>query len=339
MFSYSIDKPEIKMIERNDVSVNINWEDENNFTKLIVVHPEKAKAISPDLFKIYKPLTEFDTSKIDSYTGNGNLVVYSGTDKTGSLKIKKTNPDTDYEVDFYYLNQTGKDFENKGKAQTLNFFTSALKPAKQARGVAYKGFTDKSADVVWKRGDGKKCIVLMKKGKGNLTPPENGKEYKASSEYGKGTSTDKDSTFAVFAGSGTEVMVENLEPNTLYTIKVFEYNGSGEKINYQSADAFLNPGLRLTMLETPILYKAENITATTFVAKWKKVSGGDVYELDMAYDKKFEKPQPDYFAVDVGNLSEYMFEELKPGKYYLRVRAFGNKNRSENSKPIEFELK
>ncbi len=337
--TFSIEKPKIKILERNDVSMSIKWDDNNSSKKIIVVHTKKDNAVKPALEKTYKPVSGFDSSLTESYTGLGNLVVYSGNDKTGTIKLSNTNADTDYEIDFYYVNESNKTFENKGNPFTESFFTSAVKPSKGTRNVAFTKVSDTQFEINWKRGDGKKCIMIIKKGKGGLTLPVNGTEYKASEEFGKGSKTDKDSTFVVYSGSGNDVTVKNLQPNTFYTMQVVEYNGSGEKINYQSATGFFNPNNRTTLLETPTLYNAENITESSFVAKWKKVDGADVYELDLGYDKEFQKMHPDFTAIDVGNINEYMFEELKPGKYYLRVRAFGNKNHSENSKPIQFELK
>jgi len=84
---------------------------------------------------------------------------------------------------------------------------------------------------------------------------------------------------------------------------------------------------------------AKDITPTSFTASWKKVAGAESYIVEFANDREFTMPYQSSATVDVGDLDTYILEELKPGKYYYRVRATSRHNRSEYSNVIGVEVK
>lgn len=335
--AYAMEKPTLEVTQREDVGLKINWKDNNNFKKIIMLRSSASKAVKPLPEKNYTVSEVFDVTKNESFEGS-SLVVFVGEEKAGSLNLTGLTANTEYYLDFYYVGSTGK-LENNGKAQNIEVFTTAPKPARAASLIAYKTVKANMLDVIWQKGDGKKRLVLMKKGKGSITPPKNGVEYNASNELGKGSSTDRDSTFAIYNGSGTTVVIKDLEPDTYYTFKVCDYNGSSDRINYQTKDVFLNPSSKATLLETPELYKPENIKATSFLSKWKKVKGAETYIFDLASDENFKHILRDFEGMDVGDIDNYLVEDVPTGTVYMRVRAVGHRNHSEDSNVIEIELK
>ncbi|RYY54710.1 MAG: hypothetical protein EOO09_13270 [Chitinophagaceae bacterium] len=82
-------------------------------------------------------------------------------------------------------------------------------------------------------GDGENRLVVIRKGNTLTAQPVDGSTYLAYSQFGLGSNLGNLSY--VVGTSGTTVQVYNLEPNTEYSVGVFEYNGTGNGTNYFQA--------------------------------------------------------------------------------------------------------
>ncbi|HXT10977.1 MAG TPA: DUF5695 domain-containing protein [Candidatus Angelobacter sp.] len=84
--------------------------------------------------------------------------------------------------------------------------------------------------------------------------PANGVTYSGNASYGAGSQLPAAGYYVVYAGTGTNVSVNNLVPNTAYDIAVFSYAGSGSSISYNHSPAvtslFLPPNAIIAQLET-----------------------------------------------------------------------------------------
>lgn len=339
---FSVEKPKISVIERSDRELKFAFYDHNPGLKsIMVLRNKKTKNVTPNPFFSYEASNFFDTTQKNSLTGPGNVVVYLGAEYSEAEKvsfhhIKDLKPETEYELDFYFMK--GNTLEKKGKPVSYTLKTTVPSPNQQARNILYSNAADKSFDMKWSRGDGKKCLVVMKIGKSEITPPTNGTEYDAD-VFGKGDKTDKDSSFVVYNGTESSIKMSKLSPNTLYTTQIFEYNGKGDQITYLKSSSSLNPSYKKTLIEAPVLKPAENITSSSFTGKWSKVYGAEIYEMEIATDAAFKKLLPDFETMDVGNINEYTVEDVPAGQYFVRVRAMGNKNFSQYSNIITVTIK
>jgi hypothetical protein len=60
------------------------------------------------------------------------------------------------------------------------------------------------------------------------------------------------------------------------------------------------------------------------------------YFIDVAKDNTFKEFLPEHKDLDVGNISEYLIEDIKgESKVYCRIRAVGESGESESSNIIE----
>ena len=67
--------------------------------------------------------------------------------------------------------------------------------------------------------------------------PANGFTYTGNTNYGLGSSLPASGYYVVYAGSGTNVAVDNLALSTTYNVAVFSYAGSGTTTAYNRAPA------------------------------------------------------------------------------------------------------
>lgn len=95
-------------------------------------------------------------------------------------------------------------------------------------------------NVSWKSGTGSAgTVVVMWTATNRLAKeiPANGFTYTGNANYGFGSALPAGSYFVVYAGSGTNALVDNLVPNTTYNVAAFSYSGSGTSTAYSHAPA------------------------------------------------------------------------------------------------------
>ncbi len=310
--------------------------EERTQKKIFVLRIKDQASIKALADKEYLPSPFFGTEMEDSYTGDGNLVVYSGAEQEGEFFLLELAPNTEYLLDAYYFVNDSQTIQTE--VFSTGFFTLTEKPKVQAYNVLYKNTTSNSLKFTWKRGDGAGCMVIMRPG-AMPANPLGGRVYQADVEYGKGDMLGEE-TFVVYKGIENSVEVKNLSSNTKYFIKIVEYNGEGRSINYMLEETGANPSKKMTMLETPVFLEPIEIGSDYFMPAWKPVPGAETYILDVARDDDFEDIIKEWQGVDVGNLTEFYVDMLKPDEdYYIRVRAESRGNRSELSKVMNVETK
>jgi endonuclease G len=145
------------------------------------------------------------------------LADFNGTDATGGA--------------------TGLTFGAGNNAHNTAYINSLRAPAPMgepttpASNVNFTNVGATSFTVNWTNGNGTARIVLAKAGAPVDAVPVDGTAYTANAAFGSGTQIGT-GNFVVFTGSGNNVTVTNLTPNTNYNFAVFEYNGTGASADY-----------------------------------------------------------------------------------------------------------
>ncbi|MGZ3864985.1 MAG: T9SS type A sorting domain-containing protein [Bacteroidia bacterium] len=105
---------------------------------------------------------------------------------------------------------------------------SAQAPSVQASNlqVSYKYSSGTAVTLTWQRGNGQRCIVVLRKSaSNNSTPPgSTTANFNPSASYGNGTSLGNGDNYIIYDGTGTSVYTYNLTANTDYCAYVYEYN-------------------------------------------------------------------------------------------------------------------
>ncbi len=107
-------------------------------------------------------------------------------------------------------------------------------------GLTLATSTGNGLDVSWRPGTGSTgSLVVVWPGTNDVVKevPANGFTYTGNANYGMGGNLPAAGYYVVYAGSGTNVTVNNLALNTTYNVAVFSYAGSGSLTAYSHTPA------------------------------------------------------------------------------------------------------
>lgn len=118
---------------------------------------------------------------------------------------------------------------------TVTGVVTTFEPAVQATNLVSSNLTDTRVNVSFTAGNGTSRILVYRAAAAPEVAPADGAIYTAGSTTGSGN-------YVAYVGSGTgPVAILGLVPGASYTIKVYEFNGTGGAENYNTTDAANNP--------------------------------------------------------------------------------------------------
>ena len=166
----------------------------------------------------------------------------------------------------YAINSSGTGYSTNG-----SFITLTNEPTSQASGVNIVARQNGNLTVSWTRGNGSKCIVLVKAGSTVDSAPVDGSTYTASATFGSGTQIGS-LNYVAYLGTGSSVTITTLSAATTYYVAVYELNGSGGSENYLAPPATGSQ----TTVTTPITLLTWNGNAD---ADWNNTNNWDAFAV------------------------------------------------------------
>ena len=219
------------------------------------------------------------SSHVAGYPKNtGNVTSYS----VGSL-----SQDQDYYYRVTALNDggDGDDTEsaNSGKE---SLHTLVSEPTTQATNLTWEKLSSTSFRLYWDNGNGAGRIAVVKVNSG-ITDPSDGTTYTANSSFGSGSDIGGGS-YVVYDGSSkaTSVDVTNLvDDGTEYYIKVYEYNGSADKTNYNTTATGGDNYGKTTLPVSLLSFSAKSVNDNVLIS-WETASelNNDYFIVERSLD-------------------------------------------------------
>ncbi len=158
-------------------------------------------------------------------------------------------------------------------------------------------------------------LVLRKAGSAPTEVPVDGTTYSGTFN----TST------VVHNGSETSFGSTGLSAGTVYHYAVYAYNGSGQSINYLTANPL--SGEKLTAPAAPVV-DLKNPTSSSFVAEWSIVASATGYKLEVSLNSSFN---PVAQTHDVTGTAFNVTGLQAATQYHVRVYAVNTSGQSESS--------
>ena len=177
----------------------------------------------------------------DEYSGNFGVGSFPGS-------LTGLSPKTLYFVRAYAHNSDGYGYGNEE-----SFWTLANEPTLQSGHLKIRSVTYSTAYLKWKRGDGEKCIVVMKENS-NFTQFTliDGWSHIANDNFQFAQTDPYEQGRIVYIGTGNTLTVTGLQPNTTYYVYVVEFNGSENVEQYDNTVNYLTgAGAYIRWFTTP----------------------------------------------------------------------------------------
>ena len=233
----------IEFKNTTESSTTISWTNGNGSKRLVFVKEGSGNLSGVTDATTYLANSDFSSKGSQAGT-SGYYCVYNGEASSVDLKGLKAN--TSYTVRVLeYTGEAGSEKYLTTTAQnnpaTLTTLVPLL-PEVQATDIQFVNLSLHAMGISWTKGSGSKRVVFMKEGTGDLAEVSNHSLYTASSDFSyRGTPAGNSGYYCVYNGDGNAVQVNNLKRNTLYTVRVCEYNGTEGAEEYLTVTASGNP--------------------------------------------------------------------------------------------------
>ncbi len=210
-------------------------------------------------------------------SGSGEYVVYNGTGT--SVDITSLTVGTEYYLRAFEYNNTGSNIDyltTTADGNPNSQFTLSSEPTTQVTHFTISTISSNSLGLTWTNGNGTGRIILAKQTETNpsFPDPSDGITYNANTSFGDGSEIGT-GFYVVYAGTGNTATITNLQGNTKYYFKIYEYNDNGA-INYMLtnapvAQANTNQKAAPTVQASSINFT--NLNTTSFTINWTKGDG------------------------------------------------------------------
>ncbi len=107
----------------------------------------------------------------------------------------------------------------------------AQAPTTPASGLYFDNIDGDRFRLIYTRGNGQNVLIIAKEGSAVTSIPVDGIDYTANASFGLGNEIATDE-FVVYEGAGNAPIIVNLNFNTAYHFRIFEFNGAGVTTEY-----------------------------------------------------------------------------------------------------------
>lgn len=197
----------------------VNWTKGNGEKRIVVASdvPDFSGSGIPSDGTDYNASNSFG---LGDQIGSGNFVVYKGT----GTSVTVTNLDSASTYYFRIFEYNGTDFQTQYNTEDVleGNGTTLSAPLNGPENLQIFDIFGNRASMSWIRGDGDRNLVILREG---AIPGEPllYQRYTGNSTFGNGSAVGGGR--AVIAGTQNSVNITNLQPNTWYYTRIFEYNG------------------------------------------------------------------------------------------------------------------
>ncbi len=198
------------------------------------------------------------------WTNSGQQCIYNGNGTT--VNVSALSAGTTYYFQAYeYNNGASTYYLITSPANTSQATT--IVPVTQSSAVNFTPVATTSMTINWTSGSGAGRIVRVNS-TNSFVPPVDGTSYTANSVYTSGERT-------VYNGTGSSVAITGLSQGTTYYVEIFEYNGTGTGVTYNTTSPAT--GNQTTTVNPPSTQPTfttfTNIGTTSLTANWTAGNG------------------------------------------------------------------
>ncbi len=239
-------------------SVTLNFTKGNGYGRVVIARKTNAVNATPADVTFYSYDENFGGG---AKLNDDNFVVYRGAGS--SITVKQLEPNTTYHFAIFEYN--GNNFPVYLKPGAVFSTTTDAGPSSPSSNIQLSFVEGNSFRVSYTRGNGTNRLIIMSKNGPISFVPANGQSYVANRSFGTPGTEVADGEFVIAAATGNTVDVLNLEGNTTYYFRAFDYdvdaNGNTYYLTSSSATGIGSSALIPTQIGSNL--KITNLTGTT----------------------------------------------------------------------------
>jgi hypothetical protein len=259
-------------------SVTINWAKGNGDGRIVIARKGAPVNVIPADLTAYSPSSDFGSG---TKIGTDNYVVYRNTTNTAALVVKNLEPNTTYHFAiFEYKGSSSPVHLTPGATYTA---TTHAGPTQAPTSATYNYVEGNSLRISVSGGNGTRRLFIVKKGTAVTKAPVNGTTYTANAAFGTpGTEIGTDE-YVVAATTNNYVDITNLEPNTTYHYRVFEYDVDAAGNTWYLTNSFFTRSTSTATTPTTVVSELQmvSVSGSSATFKWKSGSGSGQYRMIM----------------------------------------------------------
>lgn len=213
-------------------SLLLSWTKGNGANRIILAREGAPVEASPADFSTYAANSQYGQG---TRMTDDSYIVYNGYGN--SATVNGLNPGKTYY--FTIVEYNGAGYPVYLTSATASGSVKMLdRPSVPSSGMSFSSIEGNKLTIKWTSGNGARRILIGCKGSAVTAVPQDGNGYPANAAFGSGTEIGPDQ-FVLADNSNADVQVTGLDPASSYYFAVFEYDGQGTDIRYQT-DAFLS---------------------------------------------------------------------------------------------------
>ena len=200
-----------------------------------------------------------------AWAGAGQQCIYNGSGTT--VNLTGLSAGTTYYFRAYEFNGSGATIKYFLTTPPSTSQASTIVPVTQSSAIGFPTVGTNSFTINWTNGSGAGRIVRVNSANSFINP-SNGTAYSGTAAYTSGEQT-------VYSGTGSSVAVTGLSQGITYYVEIFEYNGTGTGITYNTTSpATGNQSTAASAPTTQPTFSAfTNIGTTGLTVNWSAGNG------------------------------------------------------------------
>lgn len=213
-------------------SLLLSWTKGNGANRIILAREGAPVEASPADFSTYAANSQYGEG---TRMNDDSYIVYNGYGN--SATVNGLNPGKTYY--FTIVEYNGAGYPVYLTSSTASASVKMLdRPSVPSSGMSFSSIEGNKLTIKWTSGNGARRILIGRKGSAVTAIPQDGNSYPANAAFASGAEIAPDQ-FVLADNSNADVQVTGLDPASRYYFAVFEYDGQGTDIRYQT-DAFLS---------------------------------------------------------------------------------------------------
>lgn len=290
--------------------VTLKWQKGGGDKRTIIARKGAPVNAVPQDLKAYRHIVTFGTGDV---INNDNYVVYDGTGAEAT--VLGLEPNTTYYFSIFEAN--GTSFPVYLTPGTSKDQLTNAGPTQASGNITFPSVEGNSLQLSFGVGNGMHQLIIVRKGQAVTAVPVNGRTYTPNTEFGKGEAIEEGQF--VINTLGSDRMVTNLEPGTVYHFRVYDYdvNSSGYPYYLTSSYSQKEGSTATTPTEQAKNARFENITGSSAMIKFDVGVGGGRRLIVMKEGSAVDASPVDLVKYTGASTIFRSGSQLTPGNYIM----------------------